>query len=337
MEQVRVLCTLEFTDAQLDELRAVSPRLHVEQKTCRNAGQVAEALTADTKVLYTFHADFDPAGYPALRWVQLHSAGVDHVLDTPLMRSNVTVTTSSGIHAPRIAEYVWALVLAFTYRIPAMLRYQQRTEWPQGRWQAFAGRELRNQTIGIVGYGSIGREIARLARAFAMRILINKRRTEEMTDHGYSLADVGDVAGALPDSIYSPERLHEMLRQCDFVVVAAPLTPATHHMIDEAALRAMPSHAYLVNIARGGLIDEAALVRALSEGWIAGAGLDVFEKEPLPADSPLWQLNNVILSPHVAGFSFEYNERAKALFAQNLSRYLAGEPLLNLVDKKKGY
>jgi phosphoglycerate dehydrogenase-like enzyme len=337
MKQVRVLCTLGFTDAQLDKLRAVSPRLHVEQKTCRNAEQVTEALTAETEVLYTFHAAFDPADYPALRWVQLHSAGVDHVLDTPLMRSDVTVTTASGIHAPRIAEYVWASVLAFAYRVPAMLHYRQRAEWPQGRWDAFAGRELRDQTIGIVGYGSIGREVARLARAFAMRVLVSKRRPEGMADDGYNLADVGDAAGALPDGVYGPDRLHEMLRQCDFVVVAAPLTPETHHMIDEAALRTMPSHAYLVNIARGGLIDEAVLVRALSEGWIAGAGLDVFEKEPLPADSPLWQLDNVILSPHVAGFSFKYDERAAALFAQNLGRYLAGEPLLNRVDKEKGY
>ncbi len=337
MKQVNVLCTLDFTDAQLEKLRAVSPGLRVEQKTCRNAEAVAVALTPETEVLYTFYAAFDPANYPGLKWVQLHSAGVDHVLDTPLMRSDVAVTTASGIHAPRIAEYVWASILAFAYRLPVMLHYQQRAEWPKGRWDIFAGHELRGQTIGIVGYGSIGREVARLARAFAMRVLISKRRTEGMADDGYTLTDVGDAAGTLPDGVYGPDRLHEMLRQCDFVVVAAPLTPETRHLIDEAALRAMPSHAYLVNIARGGLIDEAALARALGEGWIAGAGLDVFEEEPLPADSPLWKLDNVILSPHVAGFSLKYDERATDLFAQNLNRYLAGEPLLNLVDKKRGY
>jgi phosphoglycerate dehydrogenase-like enzyme len=337
MEWVNVLCTLRFTDAQLDKLRAVSPRLHVEQETCRSAKEVTAALTPKTQVLYTFHAAFDPAGYPGLKWVQLHTAGVNHVLDTPLMRSGVPVTTTSGIHVPRIAEYAFASMLAFTYRVPTMLCYQGRGEWPTGRWDIFSGHELRGQTVGIVGYGSIGREVARLADAFAMRVLVSKRHTGEMTDDGYSLAGVGDPAGKLPDGVYGPDRLHDMLRQCDFVVVAAPLTQETHHMIDEAALRAMRPNAYLVNVARGGLIDEVALARALREGWIAGAGLDVFEREPLPADSPLWGQDNVILSPHVAGFSHKYDERATDLFAQNLNRFLAGKPLLNLVDKGKGY
>jgi phosphoglycerate dehydrogenase-like enzyme len=337
MEWVNVLCTLRFTDAQLDKLRAVSPRLHVEQKTCRSAKEVTTALTPETQVLYTFYAAFDPADYPGLKWVQLHTAGVNHVLDTPLMRSDVPVTTTSGIHAPRIAEYAFASMLAFTYRVPTMLRFQGRGEWPTGRWDIFSGHELRGQTVGIVGYGSIGREVARLADAFAMRVLVSKRYTGEMTDDGYSLAGVGDLAGMLPDGVYGPDRLHDMLRQCDFVVVAAPLTQETHHMIDEAALRAMRPNAYLVNVARGGLIDEVALARALRKGWIAGAGLDVFEKEPLPADSPLWEQDNVILSPHVAGFSLKYDERATDLFAQNLNRFLAGKPLLNLVDRGKGY
>lgn len=337
MKQVNVLCTLRFTDAQLNKLRAVSPRLHVEQKTCRNDEAVASALTAETEVLYTFEAAFDPADYPALRWVQLHSAGVDHVLNTPLMRSNVILTTVSGIHAPQIAEYVLTSMLAFTHRIPTMLHYQWRAEWPAGRWDLFAGHELRGQTVGIVGYGSIGREVARLAKAFTMRVLVSKRRPGKLADDGYNLIDVGDAAGTLADGVYGPDRLQKMLGQCDFVVVAAPLTPETHHLIDEATLRAMRPNVYLVNIGRGGLVDEAALVRALREGWIAGAGLDVFEEEPLPPDSPLWELDNVILSPHVAGFSLEYDERATDLFAQNLSRYLAGEPLLNLVDREKGY
>jgi phosphoglycerate dehydrogenase-like enzyme len=337
MKRVNVLCTLHFTDAQLEKLRAVSPRLRVEQKTCRNAEQVTAALTPDTEVLHTFHASFDPADYPGLKWVQLHSAGADHILTTPLMRSDVTVTTASGIHAPRIAEYVLASMLAFTYRVPTMLYHQRRAEWPKGRWNVFAGHELRGQTVGIVGYGSIGREVARLAKAFAMRVLVNKRRAKELTDDGYSLAGVGDVTGALADGFYSPDRLHEMLSQCDFVVIAAPLTPETRHMIDESALRAMRPNAYLINIARGGLIDETALIRALGEGWIAGAGLDVFEREPLPADSPLWELDNVILSPHVSGFSHNYDERVTDLFAQNLKRYLAREPLLNLVDRDRGY
>jgi phosphoglycerate dehydrogenase-like enzyme len=337
MQRVNVLCTLRFNDAQLDKLRAVSPRLHVAQKTCRSAEEVTAALTPETQVLYTVHAPFDPADYPGLEWVQLHTAGADQVLDTPLMQSDVIVTTTSGIHAPRIAEYVLASMLALTYRVPTLLRYQWRAEWPTGRWNLFSGPELRGQTLGIIGYGSIGRELARLGKAFAMRILVSKQDTGDMADDGHRLTGVGDATGALPDGVYNPDRLHDMLRQCDFVVVAAPLTPHTRHLIDEAALQAMRPNAYLVNIARGGLVDEGALARALREGWIAGAGLDVFEEEPLPADSPLWEQDNVILSPHVAGVSLKYDERAVDLFAQNLSRYLAGEPLLNQVDKRKGY
>lgn len=337
MEQVNVLCTSRFTDAQLEGLRAVSPRLHVDQKTCRSADEVTAVLTPETEVLYTFHTTFDPADYPALRWVQFHSAGINHVLDTPLMGCEVAVTTASGIHAPRIGEYVLASMLTFTYRVTSMLHYQRHAEWPTDRFNIFVGPELRGQTVGLVGYGSLGREVARLAKGLDMRVLASKRHPESMVDEGYCLPGIGDVAGVLPDSVYGPHRLHEMLRQCDFVVLAAPLTPETHHMIDEAALRAMPSHTYLVNVARGGLVDEPVLVRALREGWIAGASLDVFEEEPLPADSPLWALDNVILSPHVAGPSPTYNERATDLFALNLGHYVAKEPLLNLVDKARGY
>jgi phosphoglycerate dehydrogenase-like enzyme len=149
--------------------------------------------------------------------------------------------------------------------------------------------------------------------------------------------DTGDPAGTLPERMYPPDALHEMLAGCDYVVIALPLTPATTHLIGEAELRAMKPSAYLVNIARGAIVDEKALVRALQEGWIAGAGLDVFEEEPLPADSPLWAQENVLISPHVAGFTPRYDERAATLFAANLARYMAGEPLLNLVDKNRGY
>jgi phosphoglycerate dehydrogenase-like enzyme len=150
-------------------------------------------------------------------------------------------------------------------------------------------------------------------------------------------ADTGDPKGIIPERIYGPDALHEMLGECDYVVIALPLTPDTEHLVGEAELRAMKSDAYLVNIARGGIVDEAALVQALREGWIAGAGLDVFEEEPLPADSPLWGLENALISPHVAGFTPRYDERAATLFAENLARYLAGERLLNLVDKEQGY
>ncbi|MFQ6057456.1 MAG: D-2-hydroxyacid dehydrogenase [Anaerolineae bacterium] len=337
MNRVKVLCTLRFTETQLDKLRAVSPRLVVEQVTCRTDEEVAQALDETVEVLYSGRANFPLEAAPNLKWVQLHSAGVDHVIGTPLWESDIPLTTTSGIHATPIAEYVFASILAFTCRVPRMLYYQKRHEWPRGRWNLFVGQELRGQTMGLVGYGSIGREVGRLARAFGMRVLATKRRAEERRDTDYELPATGDREGRVPDAVFPPGQLKDMLAQSDFVVIAVPLTPETEKLIGEAELRVMKPNAYLVNVARGPIVDEAALVRALRESWIAGAGLDVFEQEPLPPDSPLWDLDNVLLSPHVAGFTPYYDERATDLFAENLRRYLAGEPLLNLVDKARGY
>ncbi len=335
---VYVLCTLRFTDEQLDKLRAVSFRLRVVQRTCHSADEVAQAMNGHIEVLYTFPVPADILERaPNLRWIQLHSAGADHLLGTSVWRSDVLITTASGVHATTIGEFVMALILALSYRVPRMVGYQKQATWPQGRWDLFARRELRGQTIGIVGYGSIGREVARLAQALGMRVLAVKRDPTDRADHGWRLPGTGDPDGSIPERYYAPDQLLEMLPECDFVVLAVPMTDTTQRLIGEVELRAMKPTACLINIARGGVVDEPALVRALQEGWIAGAGLDVFGQEPLPADSPLWRLDNVILSPHVAGFTLDYDRWATNLFAENLRRYLAGEPLLNLVDRERGY
>jgi phosphoglycerate dehydrogenase-like enzyme len=252
------------------------------------------------------------------------------------MESDVTLTTSSGIHATPIAEYVFASILAYRWQVPMWTHCQREGEWPTGRWKLYARPELRESTLGVVGYGSIGREVGRLGRAFGMRVLA-LRRSSARVEEGYSEDKIGDPQGTIPDRFFAPEAMHEMLAECDYVVIALPLTPETTGVFGEAEFRAMKPTAYLVNIARGPIVDEAALIRALQEGTIAGAGLDVFEVEPLPADSLLWTLENALLSPHVAGFSPHYDERAVALFAQNLARYVAGEPLLNSVDRARGY
>ena len=337
MPEIVVLSTMRFTDELLDKLRAVSPRLVVKQRPCHDAEEVEQALEEGVEVLYTFYLSADLSRAPDLKWVQLHSAGIDHLLDHPLMKSDIILTTTSGIHATPIAEYVFASILAFNRRVPQMLTYQSRREWPQGRWNLFARPELRDRTLGIIGYGSIGREVGRIARCFGMRVVATKRSMSQMRDVGYAVQGLGDREGVLLDEAFPPDRLSEMLGLCDYVVVAVPLTPETRKLIGEAQLRAMKPSAYLVNISRGGTVDEGILLRALQEGWIAGAGLDVFEEEPLSSDSPLYELENVILSPHVAGFTLCYDERASDLFAENLRRYLAGEPLLNLVDKVRGY
>jgi len=339
MAQVQVLSTLRFTDGLLDQLRAVSPTLHISQQTCHDADEVSAALAAhpDIEILYTFHLPHDALEIaPGLRWVQLHSAGVNHILDHPIMEHDVAITTVSGIHATPIAEYVFASLLAFRWRVPMWTQCQREARWPSNRWDLYARPELRDSTLGILGYGSIGREVGRLGRAFGMRVLA-LRRSSGHAKEGFRLEETGDEAGAFPTQFFPPDKLHEMLSECDFVVIALPLTPETERFVGEAELRAMKPSAYLVNIARGPIVDEQALIKALDEGWIAGAGLDVFEREPLPDDSPLWTMENALISPHVAGFTPRYNERAAAVFGENLGRYLSGRPLLNLVDKARGY
>jgi phosphoglycerate dehydrogenase-like enzyme len=333
------LSTLRFTDDLLAHLRAISPRLHLSQQTCHDADEVATALSGHpgVEILYTFDVPSNALDLaPGLRWVQLHSAGANHLLDHPIMESDVAITTVSGIHATPIAEYVFASILAYRWRVPMWTHCQREARWPSGRWGLYARPELRDSTLGIVGYGSIGREVGRIGQAFGMQVLA-LRRLASRSKAGYSSERTGDVAGSIPTRFYTPDALHEMLSECDYVVVAVPLTPETVRLIGSAELRAMKPSAYLVNIARGPIVDEAALAQALRRGWIAGAGLDVFEQEPLPADSPLWALENVLISPHVAGFTPRYDERATALFAENLDRYLSDKPLLNLVDKARGY
>lgn len=265
---------------------------------------------------------------PNLRWLQYPGAGVDSLQPTGLLAadSGIIVTTASGIHATNISEYVFGSMLVFNRSWPEMVRLQDRHVWPRNaNWYNLRARELAGQTLGIVGLGSIGRRIAQLGRAFGMTVLGMRRSATP----GEQDPDV--------DQLYTLEQLHELLSRSDYVVLATPLTPATEKMIGEPELRAMRPNAYLVNIARGRIIDEAVLIRALKEGWIAGAGLDVTEKEPLPADSPLYSMANVILTPHISGASDNYDKRLTALFAENLRRYCAGQPLLNQYDPQRGY
>jgi phosphoglycerate dehydrogenase-like enzyme len=247
-------------------------------------------------------------------------------------------TTTSGLHAINIGEYVLASILAWTRKLPELFDLQRKREWPSDRWTRYAPSELRGATMGVVGYGSIGREVGRLAKALGMRVLAVKRRVELAGEQdAYEVNGVGDPGGVLPDALYSPEQLREMLALCDYVVLTVPLTRETQGMVGEEELRAMKPTAYLVNIARGQVCDESALVHALQAGWIAGAGLDVFAQEPLPEASPLWTMPNVILTPHLSGFSRNYEQRAADIFRENLGRYIAGQPLLNVVNKSLGY
>lgn len=335
-----VLVTAPLDARTREQLQERFPALRVQVWHAQGAEAIPAALWRETEVLYTSFVTPlpPPEQVPRLRWVQLYSAGPDHILAHPLFASEVAFTTTSGIHAVPIAEHILTMILAWFHRVPRLLQWQQRGMWPERSERAalFTGEEIRGKTLGVIGYGSIGRELARLATAFGLRVLAMQRGPARH-DSGFLLPGAGDPAGALPARYYAPGELHAMLGECDIVVLAAPLTAQTRGMCDEAAFAAMKRSAFLVNVARGDLCDEAALLNALREQRIAGAALDVFHQEPLPHDHPFWSLPNVLLSPHSSGLSALYDERAATVFMENLRRYLAGEPLLNVVDKAQGY
>jgi phosphoglycerate dehydrogenase-like enzyme len=334
---IHVLVTAPFSSQLLDQLRAVAPdRVKIEQISLSDSRWPADKTTR-AEIYYAINGVPQPEQAPALRWVQAHWAGVDHLRDEPLWQSDVQITTASGVHAPNMGQYAFAQILAWAHRVPNWLSYQHRKDWPRDRWQKFVPDELRGRTLGIVGYGSIGREVARLGKAFGMRVLASKRDARTLVHEGYTPAGSGDPEGVMADRIYPTEATRSMVAECDYVVITLPLTDKTYQLFDEILFKEMKPNCFLVNVGRGAIIKENDLVRALRRGWIGGAGLDVFEVEPLPPESPLWELDNVILSPHVSGFTPYYDERVVELFAENLRRYLAGEPLLNLVNREAGY
>ncbi len=333
-----VLITGNFTDAHLNRLHNAVPTVKVLQVRTRTLDDVPAEWKAQAEVLYTFSAlPQTPEEMPALRWIQLHSAGADHLPDWLRHRQDIRITTASGIHAVPMAEYTFMVMLALIRRLPRMLAYQQRHEWPSNRWDLFADGELRGSTLGVVGYGSIGREIGRLAKAFGMRLLAMRRHGSRREDTGYVVPGTGDPEGTLPDGWYTPDQKLDMLAACDIVVNVLPLTPDTRHFFDAQAFAAMKPSAYFINIGRGATVDEHALISALQQGHLAGAALDVFAEEPLPPDSPLWDMENVIISPHISAFSTRYDDRAIELFIANLQRYLKGAPLFNVYNPQLQY
>jgi phosphoglycerate dehydrogenase-like enzyme len=334
-DMIRVVVAMDFSDETIEQLRAISPRLHIE----RHFPNVPEQVWDDAEVLYTLNRFPDPSQAPRLRWIQLHFAGLDQALKQPIVQAeDVEVTTASGIHAVQMAEFCLAMMLAFTYKLPRLLQLQAKAEWPKRNEEVFNPRELRGQTLGIVGYGSVGRELARQADALGMSVLATKRDVMHPAEEDqYVEPGTGDPSGDIPARLYPSPALISMAPECDFLVVTAPLTEATRHMVNEDVLRAMKRTAILINVSRGAVVDEAALISALAAGTIAGAALDVFEEEPLPPTSPLWNLDNVIISPHISGNSARYYDKAAALFAENLERYLNKRPLLNRLERKRGY
>lgn len=290
------------------------------------------------------------ARMPALRWVHSASAGVERVLTPAVRERGLVVTNARGVFSRPIAEYVLLMILAVSRKLPELLELQR-----ERTWQPLEGRELRDVTVGVVGLGSIGRDVAALAGALGCRVVAVRRRAEEggaatsavggpvaadeppgraETDGQPEQAAAGQLRLA---AVHGPEGLPDLLAESDFVVLALPLTPETEDLIDDAALARIKPGAWLINIARGRLIDEHALGRALRAGRLGGAVLDAFREEPLPPSSPLYDLPNVIVTPHTSWSSARVVDRSVGLFCENLRRYGAGEALLNVVDAAAGY
>lgn len=335
---LNVLITVDFSDELIDRFKLVSPRYKFTRRLVKSASDIPRDVWATTDILYTSRILPEPDVALRLRWIQTHMAGVDFILDHPIFGNDILLTTTSGIHASTIAEYTFAMILAFARKIPLMLRYQAKAEWPEDRFNIFLPQELRRSTLGIIGYGSIGRAVARIAKAFGMEVLASKRNVKIPAGvNEFEEPGVGDPMGECADRLYPPEAIKSMVTTCDFVVAALPLSPETRNIVNAEVFAAMKKTAVFINVGRGAVVDEEALIKALQSGQIGGAGLDVFVQEPLPPSSPLWGLSNVIISPHLAGNTSHYNESAAEVFIQNLERYVEKRDLLNRVDLKRGY
>jgi len=339
-KEVNIISTLQLTDEQAAQVQGISKSIHLSVTPATSSKDISDDRWAQADVLYTWDVLPEPEKAPNLRWVQFQSAGVDTFVDHRLLKKNDLVgTTMSGAITNQIAEYVLMAMLAFGQRLPALLSYQREKKWPteNEKHQRLLALELRHSTVGIVGYGSIGRQVARLLQPFNIEILAAKKDVMHPEDQGYTPQGMGDPDGAFFDRLYPIEALHSMLAGCDFVVLALPLTSDTLHLMDAEAFEVMKPTAYVINVGRGGLIDQPALIQALKTKQIAGAALDVFEQEPLPKESPLWEMSNVILSPHISGLSYHLREETFALFIENLNRYIADLPLHNPIRLDEGY
>lgn len=336
-EKPVVLVTMDFSDELMDYLRLSAPQFHFVQ----HFPDVPDSAWNDAQILYTARRFPRSDQAPNLKWVQLHSAGIDHMVNEPLFRdrTEITFTSASGVHVRQMAQYALMMILAFHYKLKRMIEMQHTNTWRDDRALIFAPQDLHLQTVGITGYGTIGREVARLAKAIGMTVLATKRDVMHpaQSPDEYAPPGTGDPTGDLADRLYPSEALATMVRDCDYLVNLLPLTDKTRGTIGSEIFDAMKPNAVLINIGRGGVVDEPAMIEALKSGKLGGAALDVFETEPLPHTSPLWKMDNVIISPHISGNSATYHEKAVELFLANLKRYQEKKTLYNRVEKGRGY
>ena len=304
-------------------LRQDFPRLEVVHLS--NYDRVMEEIAdADIAISWSLRGDQIKAA-KKLKWIHSTATAVHALMSPELIASEIVVTNARDVHGPVVAEHALALAFALAKRLPQAVRFQQQKHWAQhDLWESSPRpRELNGATMTIMGMGGIGRPLADLASSVGMRVIGVREHPERECDG--------------VDLMYGFDALEEALSEGDFVVLALPVTPKTHHLINAERLARLQPEAYLINVGRGVLIDEDALVRALRAKSFAGAALDVTSEEPLPPESPLWEMENVLITPHIAGLTEFMWERHYGHYTENLRRFLMGEPLLWVVDKEKGY
>lgn len=317
-QPLRILVNAPTPPGILEEVAALSPRISI-----LGAEDLKEepALIGEIEIVYGDLASEQWAEAKSLKWYQLVGAGVDDLLTAEVIAHPVVIT-NAHMHARAISEHLFSMLFMLTRRLHIAYCQQLAQKWDKSSFTHGGLDTLLGKTLGVVGLGAVGSSAAQIGVALGMRVLgLDQARRE--------LPDV--------DTVYSPERKLEMLAQCDYIMVTLPLTSATRHFISQHELQSIKPGALLFNVGRGGTIDTDVMVAALQSGKLGGAGLDVVDPQPLPADHPLWTMPNVIITPHYAGMYRGYFADSGRIFLDNLRRYLDGKPLLNVVDKDAGY
>ena len=328
------ILSARYRQRDLERIRAAAPDATIVSVSVEG---LADGPLEDVEVMLRGWLSSDAfdrilARAPRLSWVHSATSGVERALTPAALERGVVVTNARGVFSRPIAEYVLMMILSVSRRLPQLLELQR-----ERTWQPLEGTELRDVTVGIVGLGSIGRAVAELASAFGCRVVAVRRHGDAGAPTGEPSETGGPASELRLDRVGGPETLPELLAESDFIVLAAPLTPETEDLIDAETLAMVKPGAWLINVARGRLIDERALIRALRDGDLGGAVLDTFRDEPLPPMSSFYDLPNVIVTPHTAWSSGRVLDRSVELFCDNLRRYATGEPLLNVVDPSAGY
>ncbi|HZT30985.1 MAG TPA: D-2-hydroxyacid dehydrogenase [Bryobacteraceae bacterium] len=325
---MKIVIDVPVFEAGLTKLQSL-PRVDVcLAEPAERARPLDEALIGDASVLFCMYPPENFSAMRQLRWIQLSTAGYSQLFPLGLADKSIRATNARGCFDVPIAEWNIAMMVNLARNLRQMIRNQDSAVWDRAaRFQ----REIRGLTVGVWGYGGIGRETARLARAMGMRVHVLSRHGVGPAGEVYCVPGTGDPQGTLPHRVFLAGEAEAFLAGLDFLVLTMPLTRTTEGSIGERELRALPRRAYVLNPARGPLIQEGALLRALREGWIAGAALDTHYHYPTPPDHPLWRFPNVIFTPHISGSSLSphFRERTWDIFVENVERFLAGRPLLN--------